>query len=47
MLLPWSVQVVDGATTRIVPVKTGIFAAGQVEISGKGIAEGVKVGVPK
>ncbi len=43
----FGVQVVDGATTRIVPVKTGIFAAGKVEISGKRIAEGVKVGVPE
>jgi peptidoglycan hydrolase-like protein with peptidoglycan-binding domain len=43
----FGVQVVDGATTRTVPVKTATFAAGQVEISGKGIAEGVKVGVPK
>jgi peptidoglycan hydrolase-like protein with peptidoglycan-binding domain len=43
----FGVQVVDGTTTRIVPVKTGIFAAGKVEISGKRIAEGVKVGVPK
>jgi hypothetical protein len=43
----FGVQVVDGATTRIVPVKTGLFAAGQVEISGKGIAAGVKVGVSK
>ena len=33
--------------TRIVPVKTGMFAAGQVEVSGKGISEGVRVGVPK
>jgi peptidoglycan hydrolase-like protein with peptidoglycan-binding domain len=43
----FGVEVVDGATTRIVPVKTGMFAAGQVEIRGKGIAEGVRVGVPK
>jgi peptidoglycan hydrolase-like protein with peptidoglycan-binding domain len=43
----FGVQVVDGATTRIVPVKTGLFAAGQVEVSGTGIAAGVKVGVPK
>ncbi len=43
----FGVQVVDGATTRIVPVKTGMFAAGGVEVTGKGIAEGVKVGVPK
>jgi peptidoglycan hydrolase-like protein with peptidoglycan-binding domain len=43
----FGVQVVDGATTRIVPVTTGTFAAGQVEISGQGIAAGVRVGVPK
>jgi peptidoglycan hydrolase-like protein with peptidoglycan-binding domain len=41
----FGVQVVDGATTRIVPVQTGLFANGQVEVSGKGIAAGVKVGV--
>jgi len=43
----YGVEVVDGATTRIVAVNTGMFAAGQVEISGEGIAEGVAVGVPK
>jgi peptidoglycan hydrolase-like protein with peptidoglycan-binding domain len=43
----YGVQVVQGATTRIVAVKTGMFAAGRVEISGDGIAEGVTVGVPK
>ena len=43
----FGVEVVDGDTTRIVPVKTGMFAAGQVEVTGKGIAEGVPVGVPK
>ncbi len=43
----FGVEVVDGVTTRIVPVKTGMFAAGKVEIGGEGIAEGVRVGVPK
>jgi peptidoglycan hydrolase-like protein with peptidoglycan-binding domain len=43
----FGVEVVDGATTRIAAVKTGMFAAGQVEISGDGIAQGVTVGVPK
>ena len=43
----FGVQVVEGATTRIVPVKTGMFAAGEVEVTGTGIAEGVRVGVPK
>ena len=39
-------EIVDGQTTRIVAVKTGMFAAGRVEVSGDGIAEGVIVGVP-
>jgi multidrug efflux system membrane fusion protein len=43
----FGVEVVDGDRTRIVPVKTGLFAAGRVEVSGTGIAEDVRVGVPK
>ncbi len=43
----YGVEVVQGGATRIVAVKTGMFAAGRVEISGGGIAEGVTVGVPK
>jgi len=43
----FGVEIVDGDTTRIVAVKTGIFAAGRVEVRGEGIAEGVTVGVPK
>jgi hypothetical protein len=43
----FGVQVVDAEGTRIVPVKTGMFAAGQVEISGQGVTEGAPVGVPK
>jgi membrane fusion protein, multidrug efflux system len=43
----FGVEVVEGTRTRIVPVRTGMFAAGQVEIRGKGIAAGVRVGVPK
>lgn len=42
----YGVQVVDGATSRVVAVKLGMFAAGRVEISGDGIAEGTTVGVP-
>jgi peptidoglycan hydrolase-like protein with peptidoglycan-binding domain len=42
----YGVQVVEGGTTRIVAVRTGMFAAGRVEISGADIAEGVAVGVP-
>jgi hypothetical protein len=43
----FGVQIVNGDRTRTVAVKTGMFAAGRVEVSGKGIAEGVRVGVPK
>jgi multidrug efflux system membrane fusion protein len=43
----FGVEIVDGARTRIVAVRTGMFAAGQVEVSGKGIAAGMRVGVPK
>lgn len=43
----YGVEVVEGSTTRIVAVTTGLFAAGRVEISGGGIEEGMKVGVPK
>jgi len=43
----FGVEVIDGASTRIVPVRTGMFAAGQVEVSGKGITAGIWVGVPK
>jgi len=43
----YGVEVVEGGTTRIVAVKTGLFAAGRVEINGDGIEEGMKVGMPK
>jgi peptidoglycan hydrolase-like protein with peptidoglycan-binding domain len=43
----YGVEVVQGDRARVVPVKTGMFAAGRVEVSGEGIAEGVTVGVPK
>ncbi len=42
----YGLQVVDGTTTKIVAVETGLFADGRVEVSGGGIAEGTKVGVP-
>jgi hypothetical protein len=43
----FGVEVTDGTTSRYVPVKTGLFAAGQVEISGTGIKAGTVVGIPK
>ncbi|MEV4242615.1 peptidoglycan-binding protein [Streptosporangium canum] len=43
----FGVEVVKGATSAYVPVRTGLFSGGQVEISGDGIAEGTTVGMPK
>ncbi|OMI39021.1 efflux RND transporter periplasmic adaptor subunit [Streptomyces sparsogenes] len=43
----FGVEAVHGSTSEYVPVTTGLFADGWVEISGKGISEGTKVGVPK
>jgi peptidoglycan hydrolase-like protein with peptidoglycan-binding domain len=43
----FGLEVIDADTTRIVPVKTGMFATGRVEVSGEGIAEGIQVGVPE
>lgn len=43
----FGVEVVASGKTRIVPVKTGMFAGGLVEVNGDGIAEGVAVAVPK
>ncbi|WP_243774915.1 efflux RND transporter periplasmic adaptor subunit [Actinomadura barringtoniae] len=43
----FGVEVVKGTASSYVPVKTGLFASGRVEVSGPGIAEGTRVGVPK
>jgi membrane fusion protein, multidrug efflux system len=43
----YGVEIIEGDTTRIVPVSTGMFASGRVEISGEGIVEGVTVGVAR
>jgi peptidoglycan hydrolase-like protein with peptidoglycan-binding domain len=42
----YGVQVVEGSTTRIVAVTTGMFAGGRVEISGAGVSTDTVVGVP-
>ncbi|MGW5413871.1 efflux RND transporter periplasmic adaptor subunit [Actinomadura geliboluensis] len=42
----YAVQVVEGGRVRTVPVETGVFTDGRVEISGSGLSEGMKVGVP-
>jgi peptidoglycan hydrolase-like protein with peptidoglycan-binding domain len=43
----FGVEVVSGGRSSYVPVETGLFAAGRVEISGNGITTGTVVGVPK
>jgi hypothetical protein len=42
----FGVEVVEGATSRYLPVTTGLFADGRVEISGSGVTEGTRVGMP-
>ena len=42
----YGVQVVEAASTRTVPVETGMFANGRVEITGPGLTAGMNVGVP-
>ncbi|WP_131738819.1 peptidoglycan-binding protein [Actinomadura roseirufa] len=42
----YEVQVVRDAGVRTVPVETGVFTEGKVEVSGAGLAEGMRVGVP-
>lgn len=42
----FGVQVVENGASRDVRVELGMFAQGRVEISGPGLREGMKVGVP-
>jgi peptidoglycan hydrolase-like protein with peptidoglycan-binding domain len=42
----FGVEVVENGASRIVPVKTGTFGSGRVEVTGAGLTEGMKVGVP-
>jgi multidrug efflux system membrane fusion protein len=42
----YGVQVVEGSSTRIVAVQTGLFAAGRVEVTGTGLSDGTVVGMP-
>ncbi|AZM49029.1 peptidoglycan-binding protein [Streptomyces sp. WAC 06738] len=43
----FGVEVVTDGTTRYVPVETGLFAGGRVEVSGEGLTAGTKVGMPR
>jgi peptidoglycan hydrolase-like protein with peptidoglycan-binding domain len=42
----YAVQVVRNGQVRTVPVETGVFTEGKVEVEGPGLAEGMRVGVP-
>ncbi|WP_248958286.1 peptidoglycan-binding protein [Sphaerisporangium perillae] len=42
----FGVEVVEGSSSRYVAVETGTYGGGRVEISGPGLAAGMKVGVP-
>ncbi|MGW4700416.1 peptidoglycan-binding domain-containing protein [Streptomyces sp. NPDC004285] len=42
----FGVEVVEGPTSTYVPVTTGLFAEGRVEISGTGVVRGTEVGMP-
>ncbi|MEU8780807.1 peptidoglycan-binding protein [Streptomyces sp. NPDC048637] len=40
----YGLELVQGSKTRMVPVQTGLTADGRIEVSGAGLAEGMKVG---
>lgn len=42
----YGLQLVEGASTRVVAVRTGLFADGKVEVSGAGLTAGMRVGMP-
>ncbi|MEU8823260.1 peptidoglycan-binding protein [Streptomyces sp. NPDC048636] len=42
----YGVQVVEGTQVREVKVRLGLFAQGRVEVTGGGLREGMRVGVP-
>ncbi|MET0414775.1 MAG: peptidoglycan-binding protein [Actinoplanes sp.] len=42
----YGLEVVENAGTRIVAVRTGLFADGKVEVSGGGLTAGMRVGMP-
>lgn len=43
----YGLELADGGDTEIVPVETGIFSQGMVEVTGDGLEEGMSVVVPE
>jgi peptidoglycan hydrolase-like protein with peptidoglycan-binding domain len=41
----FGLEVVEGGTSRIVPIELGTYGGGRVEVTGAGLREGMKVGV--
>ena len=39
-------MILDGGATKMIPVMAGLFAAGRVEVTSDGLAEGTTVGMP-
>ena len=42
----YGLEIIEGSTSRIIAVQTGLFADGQVEVTGQGLDEGTTVGMP-
>jgi peptidoglycan hydrolase-like protein with peptidoglycan-binding domain len=42
----YGLEIIEGSGSRIVAVQTGLFADGQVEVTGEGLTEGTTVGMP-
>jgi multidrug efflux pump subunit AcrA (membrane-fusion protein) len=43
----YAIEVSDGTTMHLVTVTTGLFAGGQVEVTGAGLRQGQRVVVPE
>ena len=43
----YGVEIIEGDDIRLLPVTTGLFARGQVEIRGEGVVEGAIVGIAR
>ena len=41
----FGLEIIDGVSSRVVAVEAGLFASGNVEVSGPAIAEGMTVGM--
>ena len=46
LLLRYAIEIIENGAKKLVPVSTGLYADGYVEINGVGIKEGTEVVVP-